>query len=156
MRSLRLSLGPNKLITFFVMPKPKFRGNMMQTGRSPIRPTTTGGELWTYRTGKGIFSSPVIAGDGTVYLGSADRYFYALTPKGKVRWKFLAQEINDGAGLLDDHGHLYFGSGPDLLVRARTSWNCFFSVSSVRSDTSLRAGEHSMTVSMSFFCDTYI
>ena len=99
-------------------PWPKFRRTADQSGRSPIKPSATGGQFWSFATGKGIFSSPVVAGDGTVYIGSADRTFYALTPDGTVRWKEETGEIIDSAALLDDLGRVYFGSG-DGILRAR-------------------------------------
>ena len=63
-------------------PWPKFRAGAAQDGASPIgvRAHATGGALWSFRTGKGIFSSPVVGADGTVFIGSADRTFYALDP----------------------------------------------------------------------------
>lgn len=96
-------------------PWPKFRGNMSQTAASKLKPKTTGGSLWKYKTGKGIFSSPIVAADGTVYIGSADRGYYAFTAEGKLRWKVPTGEIIDSAGLLDDRGRLYFGSGDGKL-----------------------------------------
>src|SRR5580704_2128367 len=59
-------------------PWPKFRRDAVQDGVSPVHTSMTGGYLWAYQTGKGIFSSPVVAADGTIYVGSADRTFYAL------------------------------------------------------------------------------
>lgn len=96
-------------------PWPKFRGNAAQDGASAVRPTQTGGKLWDYRTGKGIFSSPVVGADGTIYVGSADRTFYALAPDGTLRWKHQTGEIIDSSGLLDDRGRVYFGSGDGRL-----------------------------------------
>jgi outer membrane protein assembly factor BamB len=98
-------------------PWPKFRRDMRQTGRSPIKPAGSTGALWTVKTGKGIFSSAVIGGDGTVYIGSADRYFYAIDKTGQVKWKVLCGEIIDSSALLDDKGRVYFGAG-DGIVRA--------------------------------------
>src|SRR4029453_3272224 len=86
-----------------------------QDGRSTVAPSTSGGRLWTFQTGKGIFSSPVIAGDGTVYIGSADRTFYALAADGSVRWQRLTGEIIDSSALLDDEGRVYVGSGDGHL-----------------------------------------
>ena len=94
---------------------PKFRANARQDGRSEVRPTLAGGALWAFPTGKGIFSSPVVAADGTIYIGSADRTFYALWPDGSVRWQKLTGEIIDSAALLDDQGRVYFGSGDGHL-----------------------------------------
>lgn len=75
----------------------------------------SGGELWTFPTGKGIFSTPVVGADGTIYVGSADRYFYALEPDGTVAWQRLTGEIIDSSALLDDQGRIYFGSGDGQL-----------------------------------------
>ncbi len=96
-------------------PWPKFRGDAAQTGASNVRPSRSGGAFWSYKTGKGIFSSPVVAADGTIYIGSADRTFYALNADGTVRWKLLTGEIIDSAALLDDKGRVYFGSGDGKL-----------------------------------------
>ncbi len=96
-------------------PWPKFRRDSRQTGQSPIVPRRTGGKLWRYHTGLGIFSSPVIGGDGTIYVGSADRYLYALRPDGTLRWRYRTGEIIDSAALLDDRGRVYVGSGDGHL-----------------------------------------
>ncbi|MBI4507983.1 MAG: PQQ-binding-like beta-propeller repeat protein [Deltaproteobacteria bacterium] len=96
-------------------PWPKFRQNARQNGRSPVKPSMTGGALWEFPTGKGIFSTPVVGGDGTVYVGSADRTFYAISYDGRLRWKLLTGEIIDSSALLDDKGRVYFGSGDGRL-----------------------------------------
>jgi outer membrane protein assembly factor BamB len=96
-------------------PWPKFRRTSRQDGRSPIVPSQSGGRLWTFRTGKGIFSTPVIDGDGTVYVGSADRTFYAIANDGTLRWSRLTGEIIDSSALLDDRGRVYVGSGDGML-----------------------------------------
>jgi outer membrane protein assembly factor BamB len=96
-------------------PWPKFRRTPAQDGRSLLRPGTSGGNLWSFRTGKGIFSTPVVDGDGNVFVGSADRTFYALSATGQVRWQLLTGEIIDSSALLDDRGRVYFGSGDGRL-----------------------------------------
>jgi outer membrane protein assembly factor BamB len=96
-------------------PWPKFRRNSAQDGRSPIRPEAGGGRLWTFATGKGIFSSPVIDAAGDVLIGSADRTFYSIAPDGTARWTLLTGEIIDSSALLDDRGRVYFGSGDGNL-----------------------------------------
>jgi len=95
-------------------PWPKFRRDARQTGLSPIVPAP-GGAMWEFETGKGIFSTPVIGGDGTIYVGSADRVFYAINPDGTERWSLETGEIIDSSALLDDEGRVIFGSGDGHL-----------------------------------------
>ncbi len=92
-------------------PWPKFRCNSTQTGRSDVLPVEADLKPWAFHTGKGIFSSPVIDSDGTVYIGSADHYLYAIDKTGILKWKFLTGEIIDSSALLDDKGRVYIGSG---------------------------------------------
>ncbi|MEZ4251566.1 MAG: PQQ-binding-like beta-propeller repeat protein [Polyangiales bacterium] len=106
--SLRPPLDP-------LAPWPKFRANAAQTGRVSFEATDDGSEPWVFRTGKGVFSTPVIDGEGNVYVGSADRRFYALAPDGTLRWQVETGEIIDSSALLDDRGRVYFGSGDGLL-----------------------------------------
>jgi outer membrane protein assembly factor BamB len=96
-------------------PWPKFRNDAPQSGATPLHPSASGGDVWSFRTGKGVFASPVVARDGTVYVGSADTTFYALHPDGSLRWSVPTGEIIDSAALLDDRGRIYFGSGDGFL-----------------------------------------
>ena len=96
-------------------PWPKFRRDVVQAGHSPIRPHGSAAVPWTFHTGKGIFSSPVIDGAGNVYVGSADHSFYSIDPSGAERWRFETGEIIDSAALLDDKGRVYVGSGDGHL-----------------------------------------
>lgn len=104
-------------------PWPKFRANPEQTGRADVEPLDDGTSMpWVFPTGKGIFSTPVIDADGNVYVGSADRSFYALAPDGTERWSLETGEIIDSSALLDDRGRVYFGSGDGhLYARDRTT-----------------------------------
>ncbi|NHJ85809.1 MAG: PQQ-like beta-propeller repeat protein [Asgard group archaeon] len=93
-------------------PWPKFRGNVLGNGRSTVDPIVDPlATPWSFQTGKGIFSSPVIDAEGTVYLGSADQIFYALYKNCTVKWTIETDEIIDSSALLDDEGRVIFGSG---------------------------------------------
>jgi outer membrane protein assembly factor BamB len=96
-------------------PWPKFRSDAFQDGVGSVHAHTTGGAQWSVKTGKGIFSSPVVDADGTVFIGSADKNFYAVKPDGTVAWKIPCGELIDSAALLDDKGRLYFGAGDSKL-----------------------------------------
>jgi outer membrane protein assembly factor BamB len=96
-------------------PWPKFRRTSRQDGRSTVTPAAAVGSPWAFQTGKGIFSTPVIDGDGNVYVGSADRTFYSIANDGSLRWSRLTGEIIDSSALLDDRGLVYVGSGDGTL-----------------------------------------
>jgi len=67
-------------------PWPLFRRDHRNTGVLPERMAYSGGEPWSFQTGKGVFSTPVIDQDGRIYIGSADQYFYTLEPDGSLAW----------------------------------------------------------------------
>lgn len=95
-------------------PWPKFRHDAAQSGVGTAPAVDSGRPLWRFATGKGIFSSPVVGADETVYIGSASRNFYALRDGVEV-WRFETGEIIDSSALLDDAGGVYFGSGDGHL-----------------------------------------
>ncbi len=69
-------------------PWPMFHGDIRHTGLSKYDTSKVDGTVkWTYETGAGIESSPTIASDGTVYVGSHDGYLYAISRDGELKWK---------------------------------------------------------------------
>ena len=55
-------------------------------------------------------STPAIAPDGTIYIGTFLGYFMAYAPDGMTKWSFKAgQEIKSSPAIADD-GTVYFGS----------------------------------------------
>jgi outer membrane protein assembly factor BamB len=67
--------------------------------------------VWSYKLpGAGTQSSPVVARDGTIYLGTFRGWLFAFSPQGKVRWKFkTGMEIKSSPAVAED-GTIYFGS----------------------------------------------
>lgn len=60
-------------------PWPMLQNNVRHTGLSPYSTSRVDGTIkWTYETGAGIESSPTIAPDGTIYIGSQDKKVYAF------------------------------------------------------------------------------
>lgn len=97
-------------------PWPRFRANSLQNGLTDIKPEVNpAARPWIYKTGKGIFSSPVVDAEGTAYVGSADHWFYAIRRDGSVKWKVKTGEIIDSSALLDDKGRVYVGSGDSYV-----------------------------------------
>eukprot|EP00966_Prymnesium_polylepis_P277999 6423200-Prymnesium_polylepis.1 len=67
-----------------------------RSGMGFRRGPTKGGETaWRFQTGARIQSSPAIAADGTVYVGSGDFFIYAITPDGELRWRFKTGSFVD-------------------------------------------------------------
>jgi outer membrane protein assembly factor BamB len=102
------------------------RRDRRNTGASPIRARyRPGAEPWRFRTGKGVFSTPVIDENDTAYFGSADRYFYAVDSHGRLRWKMRTGEIIDSAATLGARDPLAgsrtvtFGSADEYIYRLR-------------------------------------
>ena len=101
-------------------PWPLFRRDRRNTGRSPIAAAYHGDKPWSFRTGKGIFSTPVIGADNTIYVGSADHCFYALNPDGAEKWRFETGELIDSAAALHRDGTVTLISGDRLMYHLRT------------------------------------
>ena len=81
-------------------PWPEMRRDSRNTGSSPIVARYHGDRPWSFKTARGIFSTPVIGGDGTIYVGSADTYFYAISKSGRLRWRLRTGGLIDAAGAL--------------------------------------------------------
>ncbi len=93
------------------------RGNMRNNGiaayRAKLQPSL---QVRRFRTGNAVFSTPVIGADETVYVGSADKKFYAFDPvTGTQRWQFAAGEVIDSAACIGPDGTLYVPCGDAKL-----------------------------------------
>ncbi len=71
---------------------------------------------WSFSTGNKIYSSPAIAQDGTIYIGSNDGYLYALDPNRTLIWP----PFQTGGGIfssptIGDDGIIYVGSNDKNL-----------------------------------------
>jgi len=116
----------NSVATLAGSPWPTFRHDTRNSGFSPIRAVYAGDKPWMFQTGKGIFSTPVIDDKGTVYVGSADHFFYALNPDGTLKWRYETGEIIDSAGALATYdpsrgyATITFISGDGKMYRFRT------------------------------------
>ncbi len=71
---------------------------------------------WKYKTDGKIYSSPAICSDGTIYMGSADSYLYAINPDGSLKWWYY----ETGGSILSSpaigsDGTIYVGSVDSYL-----------------------------------------
>ena len=65
---------------------PMFRHDPKHTGRSAVAGAQDNRVKWTFTAGGAIRSSPAIAADGTIYVGSNDANLYAIEPNGALKW----------------------------------------------------------------------
>ncbi len=93
------------------------RGNIRNDGRAAyaavLRPDM---RVRRFRTDNAVFSTPVIGADETVYVGSADKNFYAFDPvAGTERWRFATGEVIDSAACIGPDDTLYVPGGDAKL-----------------------------------------
>jgi len=93
-----------------------FHYNVQHTGQCPYNTSSNDGTLkWRYPTGDDVRSSPAIASDGTIYVGSYDHYLYAINPDGTLKWKHqTAGNILSSPAIAGD-GTIYVGSYDNYL-----------------------------------------
>ena len=90
---------------------PMFHYNVQHTGQCPYNTSKNNGRLkWRYQTGDEIRSSPAIASDGTIYVGSDDKYFYAINPNGTIKWEFETGDDVRSSPVIGSDGTIYVGS----------------------------------------------
>ena len=57
-----------------------------------------------------IEGAPAIASDGTIYIGSEDRYIYALNPNGTLKWRYRTGDRVVSSPAISKNGTIYIGS----------------------------------------------
>ncbi len=73
---------------------------------------------WQFPTNDGVESSPAIGPDGTVYFGSYDSTFYAVTDggtEGILKWSYKTGGIVDASPTVGADGTVYIGSRDSTL-----------------------------------------
>ena len=93
-----------------------FRFGPTHRGRSPftlpaVKPTI----WWVFQTGGPIISSPAIAGDGSVLVGSQDSRVYDVARDGTLKWSYATGDIIFSSPAVAHDGTVYIGSDDDHL-----------------------------------------
>jgi outer membrane protein assembly factor BamB len=93
-------------------PWPMFRQNLDHTGLSPYDTSSNNGQLkWSFTANWYVDSSPAIASDGTIYIGSHDKKLYAINSDGSEKWNFTTEgSIKQSSPAIDVDGTIYIGS----------------------------------------------
>lgn len=72
-----------------------------------------GDVLWKYQTGGQVNSSPVLAADGTIYVGSSDGKLHAISSDGSSKWTYTTGGEIISAPAVAADGTVYVGSMDD-------------------------------------------
>lgn len=115
-------------------PWPMIKHDPQITGRSPYSGPKTATIKWTIDLPYGIFSGPIIAEDGTLYVGTnsylffsgdTTNYFYAISPDGQLKWTFLTENpnANESGYLINNEGTIFFGSQSGWLYAIDVNGN---------------------------------
>jgi len=70
---------------------------------------------WAFRAGSEVTSSPAMAPDGTVYVGSDDGCLYAISSHGTQKWRFKTGGSIISSPAIGPDGTVYVGSGDGRL-----------------------------------------
>ena len=62
-----------------------------------------------------IESSPAIASDGTIYVGSDDNKLYAIYPNGTLKWTYTTGDLIESSPAIASDGTIYVGSDDGKL-----------------------------------------
>lgn len=78
---------------------------------------------WTtpYSTNGTVFSSPSIADDGTVYIGSNDNKLHAIHSDGTAKWTFSTGDWVDSTPAIGPDGTVYVGSWDNQIYAINPS-----------------------------------
>ena len=102
-------------------PWPSMRHDRRNTGAARFAGATTAGDRpWSFRTAKGVFSTPVVGADETVYAGSADTWFYAHRPRREAPLALQDRRDHRLGRRARPGGTVTFGSGDEHIYRLRT------------------------------------
>ncbi len=107
-------------VTLFATDWPLHRGNSRQTGVSEEKLPASLGMVWQFKTKNAIEGTPVIV-DGTVYVGSADKNFYAINLKtGQQKWKTELGIITSSPGVKGDRVYTGNADGKFFCLKRAT------------------------------------
>jgi len=77
--------------------------------------TPGGSVVWTFNTTNSVLSSPIIDGNGTIYIASYDT-LYAIHPDGTMKWALEIETFTTATPAMDTSGNLYICSGMKLYA----------------------------------------
>jgi len=87
-----------------------FHHDAQHTGRSSFTGPNSPAMKWAFTTRNTVSSSPAIASDGTIYVGSDDFNLYAINADGSKKWACATGRRIDSSPAIGADGTIYVGS----------------------------------------------
>jgi uncharacterized delta-60 repeat protein len=94
---------------------PMLGHDIRHTGQSEYTENAFGELKWRYQTGDIVRSSPAIGFDGVIYVGSGDKYLYALNPNGTLKWRYQTSRGVSTSPAIAADGTVYVRSDDEYL-----------------------------------------
>lgn len=88
----------------------QFQANAASQGFVPFHTAPATAAKWMLGVGPVAFNSPVIADDGTIYIGNLAAELVAISPTGSLRWKKTLDQRGSsiaGSAAIDKNGNIY-------------------------------------------------
>lgn len=79
------------------------------SGNDLVAVRADGAERWRFAAQDLVEVSPAVGPDGTVVLGTNDRYQYGIGPDGRERWRFVRGALTYSSPAVTPAGLAYFG-----------------------------------------------
>ena len=87
---------------------PCYGGDVRNTFQSPYNTENNGRTLtWKFKVDPTRISKLVYDNEGTIYVGSWDRYIYAIYPNGTLKWKYKLKMHMGSSPLVGSNGTVY-------------------------------------------------
>ena len=78
--------------------------------------TRAGQKKWSLSLGDRIYATPCIGDDGTIYVGSDAKQFFAISPDGRIKWKLDTASDADNGAALTKEGNVVFAAGTTVFA----------------------------------------
>jgi outer membrane protein assembly factor BamB len=75
-----------------------------------------GASLWHVALGDRVYSTPCVADDGTIYVGSDARRFAAIAPDGHIKWRLETEGDADTGAAIAPNGTIVFAAGKTVYA----------------------------------------
>ncbi len=70
-----------------------------------------GSVRWSLELGDRVYSTPLVADDGAIYVGSDAKKFAAISPEGKIKWSLDTDGDADSGAAIAPDGAVVFAAG---------------------------------------------